>query len=149
MPVNHVEFALCLQAIIVLGEGVYSLALAKFSLVIEVRVMDRLHDRGNIKWSTMMLPEHRQLLIHLKEAQQDVMMKDLTEDKLKEIDQVIRQSLAQGEEIILTYYYRKRYHRITGFVEGYDPLQRQIIIKGRANEQKKIDCSRIIDAVSR
>jgi hypothetical protein len=116
--------------------------------MVEVKMVDRLNDRGNIKWTTMMLPEHRQLLIKLKEAQQNVTMRNLTEDKLSEIDEVIKQSLVQGEEITVTYYHRKRYYMVTGILEGYDPLQKQIIVKGRANERKKIDCNQIIDAVN-
>ncbi|WP_418302363.1 YolD-like family protein [Lysinibacillus fusiformis] len=51
-----------------------------------------LHDRGNMKWTSLMLPEHLVQLKEWKKEQYHDKKHDLTEWELEEIEQTIQRA---------------------------------------------------------
>lgn len=108
--------------------------------------MNPIRDRGNIKWSTMMLPEHRQLLQELELAQDEQECPDLSEDQQEELELVIGESMAEAVEVMLTFFAEKRYSNFTGIIKKYDPLNRTICVENKAEIRKTIPISAVIKA---
>ncbi|MEW9668950.1 YolD-like family protein [Ammoniphilus sp. 3BR4] len=108
--------------------------------------MDQIRDRGNIKWTAMMLPEHRQLLQQLEESQDERECPELAEDKWEELQFVIQKAIEEKTEITLTFFQDKRMENLIGRIKKYDPLSRSLSLVGRS-ELRHIPVSTIVDAV--
>lgn len=84
-------------------------------------------DRGNIKWTAMMLPEHKEALKGMMEAQKDIIKPELTEEKLEQINEIVSEALNKHNknlrEMIITYYNNRRLHTFEGIIRDYDFTQ--------------------------
>ncbi|WP_167577694.1 YolD-like family protein [Ammoniphilus sp. YIM 78166] len=105
-----------------------------------------IRDRGNIKWSTMMLPEHRQLLQELEHSQDEQECPEPSEDKWEELQLVIGEAIETRKEVTLKYFANKRFHRLTGQIQKYDPIGRLFSIVSREGTIERVSFAAIIDA---
>lgn len=108
--------------------------------------MDRIRDRGNIKWTAMMLPEHRQMLQRLEASQDERECPVLAEDKWEELQFIIRQAIEQKTEITLAFFVDKRIDLLVGTIKKYDPLSGSLHVTGESG-LCLIPVSTILDAV--
>jgi hypothetical protein len=92
------------------------------------RFVDFILDRGNLKWTTMMLTEHRVALKQLQQEVEDVPEPERTEDELTEIAEIIGRALKQGLVVEILHFRSKRYHQIKGKVVGWDQATQSIIM---------------------
>lgn len=74
-------------------------------------------DRGNIKWTAMMLPEHREMLHEYGLSQDDVDPPDHDEEMVK-----------------VLYWKHKRYVEVHGIVKKIDPYKRAILVDASASD---------------
>lgn len=76
-----------------------------------------IQDRGNIKWASMMLPEHLELL---KEYKQDeyVEQRELTEWELEELQQTINQAYNQQLDIKLDVWMDGKNTQLVGVIKS-------------------------------
>ncbi|RXT07842.1 YolD-like family protein [Ammoniphilus sp. CFH 90114] len=109
--------------------------------------MDNLRDRGNIKWSTMMLPEHRKLLQQLELSQEEESCPELTEDRWEEIQYIIQEAMGEGVEVTLTFFADKRFKHFTGKVKKFDPLRQTLHVVGEDEYTYPISVASLVDAV--
>lgn len=107
--------------------------------------MDNIRDRGNIKWTSMMLVEHKNMLQELGNQQRDVDPPNLEEDQWEMIQHCVALSLQQKKEIHLTYWKDKRFCVIKGIVTDFDGLTGMISIE-KQDKKETIRCTRILDA---
>src|SRR5690625_3809938 len=99
------------------------------------------HDRGTMKWVSLMLPEHVELL---KEAFVEYKEKPvLDEQKMIEIDRTLKYALQSGALIEMTYFYRGDYQCITSRLEKIDQWRGFILLQHEAGQ--RISLSQIID----
>ncbi len=73
-------------------------------------------ERGNKKWCSIFLPEHKQMINELANQEKDVSKPELTEDKLEEINRIFQRSLEHFEPIDVVYYKDKRFHTFHGVI---------------------------------
>jgi hypothetical protein len=71
--------------------------------------MDFIKDRANIKWTAMMLPEHKMELIGLQIAQDDVAPPDHDFDRLTEIAELFVRAQQEDLVIHMRYWKNKRH----------------------------------------
>ncbi|NEU31158.1 YolD-like family protein [bacterium LRH843] len=87
--------------------------------------------RGNVLWesSRMFLPEHKEQLLKRKKQQQEYKIPELGEDKLKEINESIMESICFDQA--LTIFYAAEYGEATFFgkVVKVNHLERWLKVK--------------------
>jgi hypothetical protein len=77
-------------------------------------------DRGNIKWTSLMLVEHRKKLEKLKESEVDKKRPELDEQIYEQFDYKLKLALKQKVEVKITYYYNKEYKNITSYIKDFN-----------------------------
>ncbi|MFJ3386822.1 YolD-like family protein [Lysinibacillus sp. NPDC086135] len=87
-----------------------------------------LNDRGNMKWTAMMLPEH---IVQLKEWKRERFYdkkRELTEWELEEIEQTIQRAFKLRKLITLTLWQNLNLHAKTGLVTGMDSYKKELLL---------------------
>ncbi|MFJ8515305.1 YolD-like family protein [Lysinibacillus xylanilyticus] len=87
-----------------------------------------LKDRGNMKWTAMMLPEHLVEIRKWKQEQFYDKKRDLTEWELEEIEQTIQRAFKLRKLVTLTLWDHNKLHDKTGLVTGMDPHQKELLL---------------------
>jgi hypothetical protein len=88
-------------------------------------------DRGNKKWTAMMLIEHRQRLKKLKERKQDRKKPILDDQEKAAINSKLQQALQNDLEVEIKYYENKQFKTAAGRIDKVDINQRYIIISNK------------------
>ncbi len=98
-----------------------------------------LKDRGNKKWTSLMLTEHREGLKEIWNHRDDMEMPVLDEQKLQELERVLKEAIQNNKLVEVTYHKDRRHHKIRGNIKANNnrisigskriPLQRIIHIK--------------------
>lgn len=101
----------------------------------------KVHDRGTIKWVSLMLPEHVELL---KEAFVEYKEKPLLdEQKMNDIDQTLKYALQHRVPIEMTYFERGDYLNVRGILKKIDQWRGFILLLHE--DGQRISLSDIID----
>lgn len=87
-----------------------------------------LHDRGNMKWTSLMLPEHLVQLKERKIEQYHDKKRDLTEWELEEIEQTIQRAFKLRKLVKLTLWDHNKLHDYAGLVTGTDPYKKELLL---------------------
>lgn len=74
------------------------------------------HDRGAKKWTSLMLPEHIEMLKEWERSLNKVEKPILAEDEVLEINRILMHSLMTGEEIVIRQW-------VEGFFEYISPVK--------------------------
>src|SRR5699024_12224117 len=99
------------------------------------------HDRGTMKWVSLMLPEHVALLKGVFEERQEKPFLD--EQKQMEIDQKLKDSVAFQLEVTITYYKNSGCTTLRGKIEHIN--KRKGYIEVSKGERELITIKTIID----
>jgi len=102
-----------------------------------------IRDRGRIKWTSMMLPEHVRLLRDWKKEEQWEEKKEPDEQKLEEMDEIAQLALRHNKEVIVHYYIDHRYENVKGRIHSFDLLEKEVKILGSSGERIPIPVSSI------
>lgn len=87
-----------------------------------------LKDRGNMKWTAMMLPEHLVKIREWKQEQFYDKKRDLTEWELEEIEQTIQRAFKLRQLVTLTLWQNNKLRDETGLVTGMDPYKKELLL---------------------
>lgn len=96
---------------------------------IEPNYLIELKDRGNIKWTAMMITEHREILLAMTHEQQDVPAPDHDQDRLAEIAEDLASAFHLQDPIRLRYWKDKRYIDVECMVTRLDPYRKAVLIE--------------------
>lgn len=83
-------------------------------------------DRGNIKWTAMMLPEHVAMIKKIYADQDKVQKPQLDEQAWFEIELTIQEALIKNSSVQFTYWQNGYYETLVGRINSIDFLQKQI-----------------------
>ncbi|MFW6281901.1 MAG: YolD-like family protein [bacterium] len=87
-------------------------------------------DRGNKKWNSLFLAEHKKRLRELKLHEDDREKKPILDDQEKEvINYRLQQALQNDLELEIKYYENKRFKKVAGRIEKVDINQKLIHVK--------------------
>ncbi|MCG3418950.1 YolD-like family protein [Oceanobacillus jordanicus] len=89
------------------------------------------NDRGTIKWTSMMMPEHIEILKEIHEQQEWKKKPMISEFQKEEINLALQLALKDDLTIELEFFRDHDYHKIKGKVLGVDVLNQFVTI----NEQ--------------
>lgn len=86
-----------------------------------------IHDRGTIKWVSLMLPEHVEMLktVFVEKKEKPL----LDEQKMVEIDRTLKEALKRDVTIEITYFDHGEYITTRGKLERIDQWRGYIIFK--------------------
>jgi hypothetical protein len=88
-----------------------------------------IRDRGNIKWTCLMLPEHVKLLInYIKEEYYDIQEPILDEQQLEEINSLILESMEFNFPLSINVFKNKRLISIKGIIHFIDVNKQELRI---------------------
>lgn len=83
-------------------------------------------DRGNIKWTAMMLPEHVEMLRELKQSNDYKTKPILDEHLLEEMNETIRSSMKVNKAVQVTYFKNGNFEIVTGVINHFDLLEQRL-----------------------
>jgi hypothetical protein len=104
-----------------------------------------LEDRGNIKWTAMMLPEHKLELIYIQEAQKDIAPPDHELDRLCEIAELLAMALQDSLVVRVRYWTDKKHVDVTGMVKRIDPRMKAILISVDEDDKRWVEAEKVVD----
>jgi hypothetical protein len=104
-----------------------------------------LKDRGNKKWTAMMLIEHRKRLKELKESEKDRKKPVLDDQEKEEINYKLQQAFQQKLQIEVKYHEDKRFKTASGIIKKVKSNRKEIIISEKGGEQQKISLNNLLD----
>jgi hypothetical protein len=87
-------------------------------------------DRGNKKWTAMMLIEHRKRLKELKEHEENREKPILDDQEKAVINSKLRQTLKSNLNVVINYYEDKKFKTTTGKIDKVDIINKVIWING-------------------
>jgi len=88
-------------------------------------------DRGNKKWTAMMLIEYRKRLKKLKESEKDRKKPILDDQEKAAINSKLQHALENNLPVKIKYYDNKRFKTAAGRIDKVDINQRYIIISNK------------------
>ena len=92
-------------------------------------------DRGNIKWTSLMLVEHRKKLEDLKDSENDKKRLELDEQIYELFDYKIKSAIKEKIKVKITYYNNKDYKNITTYIKKFNKQRNSLkIAEGRISE---------------
>ncbi|WP_190279491.1 YolD-like family protein [Ornithinibacillus gellani] len=103
-------------------------------------------DRGSIKWTSLMLPEHVVLLKELYEQDQHVQQPEIDEQQVEHIHSIIMEAQREQTPICISYYSKKQVNNVTGFIQSVDSNTQQVILENKLKNKIIIPAKNLIDA---
>jgi len=88
-----------------------------------------IHDRGTIKWTSLMMPEHMQILQEIDTKQNYKKKPKLDEQEKEEINNKIQLAVHNNLTIKVKYYAKHDFHIIIGKVVKIDVLDKYFQIQ--------------------
>lgn len=88
-----------------------------------------IRDRGNIKWNSLMLPEHVKMLREWAAEDTWAERKFPDEQKLEELNERAADAMAFGKPVTITYFESHQYMQLTGRIHYFDPLTKEYRLK--------------------
>lgn len=104
-----------------------------------------IHDRGRIKWTSMMLPEHVKMLRDWVKEDTYESKKRLDEQQLEQMNETIAEAMEFEQALTITHYHNKQYELVLGRVHYWDTLESKLHIVDRFDEIHRIKLNDIYD----
>jgi hypothetical protein len=87
-----------------------------------------IRDRGRIKWTAMMLPEHVKILRDWAKEDLWESHKELDEQQLEKFNEKIVEAKALNKKVAIQYYVGHHYKTLIGHIRSFDTLKNGIQI---------------------
>jgi len=85
-----------------------------------------IHDRGAIKWSSLMLPEHKRKLTQLYQEQFSEKRPVLDEQKQEEINRLLLEAQLTGKEIQVVFFHNQQCYVQQGKIKKMNPVSGEL-----------------------
>jgi hypothetical protein len=104
-----------------------------------------IRDRGRIKWTAMMLPEHVKLLRDWVREDQYEQKISLDEQQLEIMNEILMGAIEHDQFVAITYYQNHNYKIVIGKIHDWDELAHKLYIVDRFNESQRISIADVAD----
>ncbi|NSL50656.1 YolD-like family protein [Calidifontibacillus erzurumensis] len=104
-------------------------------------------DRGTIKWTAMMLPEHVHEIRELWANDRKLPKRSLDEQQLELINYTIQQAMTENTSVKITYYENGCYLEKIGYIKKIDPLSSQLYLHTLQGEKINIDIFHVLEVL--
>ncbi|MFA1820769.1 YolD-like family protein [Virgibacillus oceani] len=109
---------------------------------LEVRKI--VQDRGNIKWSTLMLPEHAELLKELWAEDKKAVKPILDPQEIENMNHQLEEAYVHQHAVTLSIYEKGIEMDYAGKIKNMDKERKCIILKRKYNGEIKINFDSVI-----
>ncbi|WP_442594715.1 YolD-like family protein [Neobacillus sp. D3-1R] len=106
-----------------------------------------IRDRGRIKWTAMMLPEHVKLLRDWANEDTFEHQKELDDQKLEEMNSILATAMEEHQSVIITHYqnHSQKYQLVMGRIHYWDEFTQKLHIVDHFQEIHRISILDIAD----
>ncbi|WML45202.1 YolD-like family protein [Neobacillus sp. PS3-40] len=104
-----------------------------------------IRDRGRIKWTAMMLPEHVKLLRDWVKEDMYEQKKTMDEQQLECMNEILSEAMEYDQLVTITHYRNRTYEIVIGKVHNWDEISQQLHIIDRFEELHRIFVGNIAD----
>ncbi|RXI96433.1 YolD-like family protein [Anaerobacillus alkaliphilus] len=104
-----------------------------------------IRDRGNIKWTSMMLPEHVAMVREIYANQYKVAKPQLDEQEIEELERVIGEGMREQATLVFTYWSNGYYKTFMGKVYGFNQMRQSLKILDQFGDRVELKMSDLID----
>jgi hypothetical protein len=102
-------------------------------------------DRGRIKWTAMMLPEHVKLLRDWAHEDTYEHAKEIDEQKLEEMNSLLASAMEEHKALMITHYRNRKYELVIGQIHYWDEFSHKLHIMDHFEEIHRISVDDIAD----
>lgn len=104
-----------------------------------------IRDRGRIKWTSMMLPEHVKLLRDWVKEDGFEDRKEMDEQQLELMNEILFEAIEFDQFVTITHYRNRNYEIVIGKIHYWDELVQKLHIVDRFEEMHRISINDIVD----
>ncbi|KZE66849.1 hypothetical protein AWM68_19960 [Fictibacillus phosphorivorans] len=104
-----------------------------------------IRDRGNIKWTAMMLPEHVKALRAFDSDQTKKEKPELDEQHLSLMEETISEAMAENLELCFTYFKSDDFHLYIGKVHYIDTYRKELRVMDFHEETFRLKLESLVD----
>ncbi|MDP4083760.1 MAG: YolD-like family protein [Bacillota bacterium] len=104
-----------------------------------------IRDRGRIKWTAMMLPEHVKLLRDWVKEDTYEQKKRLDEQQHERLNGTLSEAMEFDQWLTITHYRDQNYEIVIGKVHYWDEISHKLHVIDRFEEMHQIDIADIAD----
>ncbi|MGD6804048.1 YolD-like family protein [Rossellomorea vietnamensis] len=102
-------------------------------------------DRGRIKWTSMMLPEHVKLLRDWAHEDSFEQQKKVDEQHLEELNEIAAEAMEFSRLVTITHYAGRRHELLIGRIHYYDGLKGKLHVLDRFEKKYYLSINDIAD----
>lgn len=104
-----------------------------------------IRDRGRIKWTSMMLPEHVKLLRDWVKEDGYEQKKEMDEQQLELMNETLSEAIEFDQFVTITHYRNRNYEIVIGKIHYWDGLSQRLHVVDRFEEVHRIPINAIAD----
>lgn len=104
-----------------------------------------IRDRGRIKWTSMMLPEHVKMLRDWAREDEEEKERELDEQQLEQMNETVLEAMEFNHPVAITYYRQRKYELVVGTIHYLDEIPGRIHVVDSFGEIHRIGLSTIAD----
>ncbi|WP_042458092.1 YolD-like family protein [Neobacillus dielmonensis] len=104
-----------------------------------------IRDRGRIKWTSMMLPEHVKMLRDWVKEDQYEQPKEMDEQQLELMNETLSEAIEFDQTVTITYFRNHRYEIVIGKIHYWDELAQKLHVVDHFEEAHRIPIEVIVD----
>jgi hypothetical protein len=104
-----------------------------------------IRDRGRIKWTSMMLPEHVKMLRDWAQEDEEEKEKELDEQQLELMNETIFEAMEFNRPVAITYYRQRKYELVVGTIHYLDEISGRIHVVDSFEKVHRIGLPNIAD----
>jgi hypothetical protein len=104
-----------------------------------------IRDRGRIKWTSMMLPEHVKLLRDWVKEDQYEKQKEMDEQQHELMNETLSEAVEFDQLVTITHYRKRNYEIVIGKIHYWDEMTQKLHVIDRFEEIHRIPIAAIAD----
>ncbi|MBT2730832.1 YolD-like family protein [Bacillus sp. ISL-75] len=104
-----------------------------------------IRDRGRIKWTSMMLPEHVKLLRDWVKEDRYEQKREMDEQQLELMNGILSEAIEYDQYVTITHYRNRNYEIVIGKIHYWDELTQRLHVIDRFDEVHRIPMDAIAD----
>jgi hypothetical protein len=104
-----------------------------------------IRDRGRIKWTAMMLPEHVKMLRDWAHEDTYEHQKEIDEQKLEEMNSLLASAIEEHKSLIITHFRNRKYELVIGKIQNWDEFTHKLHIIDHFEQIHRISIEAIAD----
>lgn len=104
-----------------------------------------IRDRGRIKWTSMMLPEHVKMLRDWVKEDQYEQQREMDEQQLEMMNETLSEAIEFDQYVTITHYRNRNYEIVIGKIHYWDELAHRLHVIDRFQKVHRIPIDTIAD----